>query len=993
MNFKRTPVATAVSVGLLLSISLQARAQEEKPAAAPSSASLETVTVTGIRASTEKALALKRNASANVDVITAVDVGKMPDKNLADSLQRVVGVAVRTDYDEAEKVSMRGTNPDMSLILFNGHSVSSGDWYLADQASSTRSTSLSLMPSSVLNEAIVYKTSQADVVDGGLAGTINVTTRRPLKEAKKFGGLLSVGGVYADLPAKTSPQLNGSMNWKNDSNTFGVIGQLFAEKRYVRRDSVSRLAYGANSGWDVINTGTMKGITDASLAGTGYTAADLNGVRLPGSMALEFVEGVRDRKGGMFSIEGQPSDKLNVGLTGFYSKMNANNFGRATMGGINSMLRGLGGTLGETTANSSGGKQVFAQIKNPVIVDETTIYGDHLRVLKSADIVFPDGTTPQYLGNSEGFYRSGASSSSGFLDLDATLQLSEKLKVKGLLSTTRGTGHTEEDRGLTYARFGTGISYAFNGLQEAPDFHYIGAGSPTVPSLDANGAGYKLVSRSAVNTYNTVDTEHSLALDGEYLQESGPFTSLQFGVRQSDHHRQFGRSAKAMHSATYNAPDPALAAAYPGNFGSALGGNFESAGFYFPKDVLSDYFNGQVKESSPEFERLVSTEVDVRERQRALYMMQNFEANEGKLSGNVGFRLVRTEVDALSPTPIANGICPKFAPGQVATPCAAVPGAINTSGDGSTFYDGAAWNPLAGTVYYKKATHKNFDNILPSMNMRWELAKDWVGRLGLSETIGRQNYNLYSAGFSGQTCGEGGCTVTGPNANLKPLTSRNFDLSVAWYFARRALVSVSVFTSNIDGYPKTGAIKQDSTVDLLDPATNTVKTYFINTSTQQKARIRGIELAYEQPIGGGFGFQSNASIASTRVADGRPMTGASKYAANLGGYFENDIFSVRLVYNYRGKYVSSTTAPSPTTNSQGNTTINGVTMPVAPTMAAPVSNVALSANYNITPELQIAFSATNLTNPTRAQYRYSEMEQQKLDASGRQYYLEARYKF
>lgn len=994
MKFKPTPVSLALTGLLLQGAALAQQQPAEADATKPKTQALEAVVVTGFRASTEKAIAMKRDASANVDVITAVDVGKMPDKNLADSLQRVVGVAVRTDYDEAEKVSMRGTNADMSLILFNGHSVSGGDWYLADQASSSRSTSLSLMPSSVLNEATVYKTSQADIVDGGLAGTINVTTRRPLKEPKKLGGLLSVGGVYADLPAKTSPQLNASMNWKNDSNTLGVIGQLFAEKRYVRRDSVSRLAYGGNSGWDVINTATMPGITDASLAGTGYKAADLNGVRLPGSMALEFVEGVRDRKGGMFSLESQVSDKLNVGLTGFYSKMKADNFGRATMGGINSMLRGLGdAALATPGFTNSNGQRVYAQIQNPVIVDETTIYGDHLKVLKSADIVFPTGTTPQYIGNSEGFYRSGASASSGFLDLDATLQLSDKLKVKGLFSTTRGVGHTEADRGLTYARYGTGVSYAFNGLNTAPDFSYMGAGSPTVPALDANGAGYKLDSRSAVNLYNAVDAEHSLALDGEYQQEGGPFTSLQFGVRQSDHHRQFGRSAKAMHSATYAAPDPALAAAYPGDFGQALGGNFESAGFYFPRQVLTDYFNGQVKDTTPEFERLVSTEIDVRERQRALYVMQNFEAANNTLSGNVGFRLVRTEVDALIPTPVPTSVCPKIEPGKPLTPCAAVPDAINSSGDGSTYFDGVAWNPLAGTVYYKKASHKNFDNILPSLNVRWEPAKDWVGRLGLSETIGRQNYNLYGANFTGQACGEGGCTVSGPNPDLKPLTSRNFDLSLAWYFARRAMVSVSAFTSNIDGYPKTGAIKQDATVQLLDPLTNTVKTYFINTTAQQKARIRGIELAYTQPIGGGFGFESNASVASTRVADGRPMVGASKYAANLGGYFENETFSVRLVYNYRSEYVSSTTAPSPTTNSQGNSVINGVVMPVAPTIAAPVSNVALSANYNVTPELQIAFSATNLTNPTRAQYRYSELEQQKLDASGRQYYLEARYKF
>jgi iron complex outermembrane recepter protein len=145
----------------------------------------QTISVTGIRASVERSLLLKRESPANVDAITAYDVGRMPDKNLADSLQRVVGVAVRTDYDEAEKVAMRGTNPDLTLILFNGHTVSGGDWFVADQASSSRSTSLSLMPSSVLNSAPIYKTAQADIVDGGLAGTINVTTRKPLAERQR----------------------------------------------------------------------------------------------------------------------------------------------------------------------------------------------------------------------------------------------------------------------------------------------------------------------------------------------------------------------------------------------------------------------------------------------------------------------------------------------------------------------------------------------------------------------------------------------------------------------------------------------------------------------------------------------------------------------------------------------------------------------------------------------------------------------------------------
>jgi iron complex outermembrane receptor protein len=998
MRFQPTPIACGLA-GLLLSLQGAAVAQQTETQAqkdAKAKQQLEAVVITGIRASLETSLDAKRNASANVDVITAVDVGKMPDKNLADSLQRVVGVAVRTDYDEAEKVAMRGANPDLSLILFNGHTVSGGDWYLNDQASSSRSTSLSLMPSSVLNSATVYKTSQANIVDGGLAGTINVTTRKPLDSPKGFSGVVSAGAVYADLPGKTSPQLNASLNWKNDDSTLGFIGQVFAEKRYIRRDTASRFAYGANSGWDQINTTTMLGITDASLAGSGYTAAQLNGVRLPGSMSTEFVEGVRDRKGGMFAGQFKPTSNSEVGLTGFYSKMNAANFGRATMGAIYQMLTGQSGPLGGTNPTNVNGQRVYASIKNPVIVEEETVYGHKLRVLKSAEISYANGLPAQYVGDSEGFYRSGAYASSGFLDLDGKWVVSDKLTLKGLLSTTKGIGHTDMDRGLTYSRYGQGVKYDITDLERAPDFSWINAGSGTVPlaSTAAPGTpGYRLTGRSGLNRYHTVDSEKSYAIDGEYTQDSGIFSSLTFGFRNADHRRQYGLSTVALKSAfvAANAPDPALAVPYPGDFGQYLGGNFDNTGFYFSKGTLTSLFADLAKQTNPQWERRIANSIDLREVQSAAYLMQNLDGE--KWSGNVGVRLVRTVVTSRTPVPIPAGSCVRIEPGKPYVPCAKYPDAIIDVSEGQPYYDDVPFNGTTGTIYRKETTRRTFDDILPSLNLRYDFGQGIIGRLGLSKTIGRQNYNLYGATFSNPSCTSQGCTVTGPNPNLKPLSSRNLDISLAWYYAKRSMLAISAFSSLIDGYAKTGGTSSGQTVDLYDGTTNTVRTYMINSSTQQKARIQGVELSWEQPIAWGFGFQSNASYAETRVEDGRPMNGASKLAGNAGVYWENDVFSARLVYNYRGSYVSSTTAPSPTANSQGMSTIGGVLMPSAPTIAAPVSNVAFSANYNVTEGLQIAFSATNLTNPVRATYRYSEAEQQKVDASGRQYYLEARYKF
>jgi iron complex outermembrane receptor protein len=983
--FKQTPVAAAVSLALWSLASMPAMAQAQD---APQ---MQTVEVTGIRASLAKSLNVKKNSSANVEVITAEDVGKMPDKNLADSLQRLAGVAVRTDYDEAEKVSMRGTNPDMSLILFNGHTVSGGDWYVADQGSSSRSTSLSLMPSSVLNQAIVYKTSQANIADGGLAGTINVTTRKPLSQKEKFSGAVSVGAAYTQLADRITPDLNANVNWINDAGTMGVIVQGFKEKRFSRRDSVSRLAYGVSSGWDVINTATMKGITDESLAGTGLKAADLNGVRMPGSMASEFVEGVRDRKGGMMSVQIKPNQDLDITATGFYSSMAANNNGRLTSGAMYSMLLGksdpLGGT-GATATAMSNGNQVYAQIKNPVIVNQTTIYGNQLKVLKSADILYPAGTTPQYVGNSEGFYRDGANATSSFLDLDAKYRVNSDLTVKSLFSITRGEGKTVLDQGLTFARYGTGISYGLNGLNDAPNSQYIGAGTNT-PGLNPDGSGYKLVGLTA-SGIKTVDREGSLQFDAEYKLGTGVFQSIESGVRYSDHHRDSGRYGPTFRGGLPAAPTTGIRP-YPEDFGSGLGGgNWDKTGFTYTPETLKAYIAAVTRQTSPEFARRVATEIEMRERQGAAYVMANLDADSW--SGNFGLRFVRTVVDAQIATPIPANTCARTEPGKPAVPCAAYPTAITTAGDAVSFPDNAAFNPYSGILYYKTPTHRTLTNLLPSMNLRYEMHKDMIVRFGASRTIGRQNYNVLGAGFGTPGCNASGCTVTGPNPNLKPLTSDNVDASWAWYFKPRSLVSVNVFHSKIDGYVKTGTVAQ-TTVDLQDPRDQSVKPFFVNTSSQQGAKISGIELAYEQPVWGGFGVQSNISRAKTKVDDGRPMVGASEWAANLGGYFEDDDMSARLVYNYRGKYVASSTAPSPTANSQGLSVINGVAMPTAPTIAAGVSTLAFSLNYNLTKNVVLAFDATNLLNTSRAQYRYSEEEPQKLDVSGRAFYLNLKYKF
>ena len=217
MPLRPTPVAAAVALALL-GASGVARAQQarpeptDKPAetkAPPKPATqLETVVVTGIRASREQSLAAKRNADSVVDVVTSEDIGKMPDKNVADAIQRIPGVntssaaAGEGGFDENDRVSIRGTSPSLTQTLINGHSVATGDWFILDQFQTVgRSVSYTLLPSELVSQIVVHKSSQASLVEGGVAGSVDIITRKPLDFSKPLTFEASAGAVYADLPS------------------------------------------------------------------------------------------------------------------------------------------------------------------------------------------------------------------------------------------------------------------------------------------------------------------------------------------------------------------------------------------------------------------------------------------------------------------------------------------------------------------------------------------------------------------------------------------------------------------------------------------------------------------------------------------------------------------------------------------------------------------------------------------------------------------------
>ena len=295
MTKRYSAIGAAVAIALLR----QAAPADAQAASTAGSREIEEVVVTGIRASIRESLETKRESVGVVDAISAEDVGKFPDKNLAEALQRVPGVVINREFGEGERVNLRGLGANLTRTLLNGHALATADWFILDQLNTTRSFNYLMLPSDVIGQVAVYKSPQADFEEGGIGGVIDVKTRNPL-DMKANAVFLSGQMAYTDLADKTDPQLSGLYSWKNGDDTFGAMVSAIYQKRNIRRDGVEVLGY-----------------FDAD-PGPGTTLA-------PSLIGSALFEQERIRKGANFALQFAPSDTYSVNLTGLYSKFDADN--------------------------------------------------------------------------------------------------------------------------------------------------------------------------------------------------------------------------------------------------------------------------------------------------------------------------------------------------------------------------------------------------------------------------------------------------------------------------------------------------------------------------------------------------------------------------------------------------------------------------------------------------------------------------------------------
>ncbi|WP_308910868.1 TonB-dependent receptor [Pseudokordiimonas caeni] len=252
----------------------------------------EEIVVTGLRASLINSVGVKRDADVVVDAITAEDIGKFPDQNVAESLQRITGVTIDRSGGEGQLLTVRGMGPEFNAVLLNGRTLAT--------TSGGRAFNFDILASELINGAEVFKTQSAELQEGAIGATVNITTLKPLS----FPGFQAVGStkaLYDGMTEKVRPQFSGLISNTFADDTFGVLASFSY--------------YNRKSRYDQANTASYFKTTD-DLDGVNYGE-----VYFPRNYDQIAQTEARERISGTLVLQYRPTDTLEVTVDGIYSRL------------------------------------------------------------------------------------------------------------------------------------------------------------------------------------------------------------------------------------------------------------------------------------------------------------------------------------------------------------------------------------------------------------------------------------------------------------------------------------------------------------------------------------------------------------------------------------------------------------------------------------------------------------------------------------------------
>jgi TonB-dependent receptor len=1006
---------------------------------APKSDTVEEIIVTGIRASLDRAIEIKRSNSGVVDAISAEDIGKFPDTNLAESLQRITGVSIDRTNGEGSQVTVRGFGGGFNLVTLNGRTmptanvVTVGGDQAADFAGGTsRSFDFSNLASEGVSTLEVYKTGRAAIPSGGIGATINVKTRHPF-EARESGlsGSIGVKAVYdtgvdksLEDADKLTPEISGLLNWTDDSDKFGVA--LFGS--YQKRNFTSRAA--TSNDWNMRRYSDFINPANGFVRNGGATQItnapkDPNTwVSIPNDSRYHFSEGQRERLNGQATVQYRPVENLTLTADALYAR-------------------------NKSYEKRNDSTNWFNRPFDKVTFDDNPVVATAVLLQETLSGTKDMGFEQQYRANEDTLKSYG---------LNAAWDLSDRFKVTvdGHISKADSAPDAPNGTSSTSVSIGAPIvsshSVDYSGKIPVQSFTINDA----LPRGNANGVldvgdlGSQVARTSAQRQQHEIK---EIRADASWDLDDDGGSRFDFGVNY--------RSSKMTQSAVNTQQD--------------LG----SWGISNPRDV-NQYANGLVstfcmackfdsfdpKQSGPGLISFRANAVDLYNALSPVYAQRgnavavtsqdNNRVDEDILAGY--FQVTWKAQLAGRPATLVAGV--RYEETKVtSTSLVRTPRAIIWTADNDFRVDTlSTYSPVSGKGKYS--------SLLPAMDFQVELTDDIVGRFSFSRTLGRPDYGdlfaAQTAGAPNRPIANGAVPLgTSGNPNLQPAISDNFDVSLEWYYKPSSFISAGFFEKRVNNFVGRGTVMQNlfglrdpssgaagtrsgdakaslttigadqtdvnlftmtaliqqtgsvaaataqfqanrgpggdlnqafvdnilATVDIEPTATDPLFNFQVSKPiNNETGKIHGFEIAAQHFFGDtGFGVAAaytmvrgdiGFDIAADPGQDQFALLGLSD-TANATLIYEKHGISARVAYNWRDRFLQAT-------NRGGSRN---------PVFVEPFGQLDINISYDVTEKLAISLEGINLTKESLRTYGRDENQLWFAQELDRRFLLGARYRF
>jgi len=991
-NFKKTRLATSLSIILGATVIAPTFAAEEL--SENKTDNVEVIEVTGIRSSLIKAMDIKRSSQGVVDAINSEDMGKFPDSNLAESLQRISGVSIDRDNGEGSKITVRGLGPDFNLVTLNGRQMPSSNLE-STVISNSRSFDFANLASEAVSGVEVYKTAKAEVSSGGIGATINILTARPLDSSgqKASIGIKGVMDQSTDEGDSITPEISGlySNTFADDTIGFGVSFS------HQERNGATKEA--------VVPQWHTQGIAPVDGWNGGINNSDFaegDTFNRPQQFRYNFTEFDRSRDNGQLVFQYAPTRDITITADYTFSEQT-----------VESKSNGIGAWFWE-------GETIDASL------NEFTSGSNH------SPVVWYSGAGPD-LSFSTGEYAQKNENDS--IGLNIEWSVNDNLRFEFDYHDSSATSKADSPYGNSAT-----MEYAVNSRQNTtidfkPDFPVM-----SISQLDGlSGAPAELITTGSSLRNSRFENDLSqIQLKGQYVFDDGFISSIDFGISKTDNdvRASIMTAQRDTWGGEGSVDDVSDSLFTPGSSSSQLddlpstGTNaagetidifdlFYAFDFAAASSEVASYAapaNSSNTVSAgiwPCADRFCvndqwTTDELIAEEITAIYTQVNmeFEISDMPLSVSAGIRYEETDVNASAMVPAYTGI------NWVSNNEFAL---VDSGESEFTDFEG------------------DYSNFLPNLDISLEITDDIVARASFGKSISRPTYNHIRGGVGINEVRQGFSRASSGDPSLIPFESTNIDLSLEWYFDEGSYASVGYFKKDVKNFigtrtnegtlfdlrSPTSGPRFDEAMAAVGSSDNTqIRQYIFDnypeSSTitgvdaggkttgqihsvagddliqfditqpfnERDATIDGIEIAFQHALESGFGVQANLTFVDSdaeydaSVFDSQFALPGLSDTANLVAFYDKDGIQVRIAYNWRDEFLVKTD------NNLNNPRIN-----------EEYSQIDINASYNISEDLVVFIEGINITDETQRTYSRHRNELLNAIQSGARYNIGARYTF